>query len=261
MFLVDSHCHLDMLDLTKTNGDVGPYIARAEEQGVGHILCVSVNFAEFPNVLHIADTFVDVSASVGMHPTESNGHEPTVSELIEHGSNPLVVAVGETGLDYYRCEGDMTWQQDRFRHHIRAAREMGKPLIIHTRQAREDTMKILHEENAQEVGGVMHCFTEDYEMARQAIDLGFYISFSGIVTFKNAKDLQELAKTLPLETMMIETDAPYLAPVPHRGKPNEPAYVRHVAEFIADLREVDVKEIAKVTTKNFFQCFRPGEWD
>ena len=192
---------------------------------------------------------------MGLHPNSTNVYEPSVDELIELAELPEVVAVGETGLDYYRSEGDLDWQQQRLRRHIRAACEVGKPLIIHSRNARDETIKILKEEKAQEVGGVLHCFTETLEMAKQAIDLGFYISFSGILTFKNAIALQEVAKALPLERILIETDCPYLAPMPFRGKPNQPAYVRYVAECLSELRGLPIEEVARVTTDNFFNCF------
>ncbi len=253
--IVDSHCHLDQIDLTPFNGDISEVINQAEEQGVAYMLCVCITMDNFPEVFNISSQYVNVFASLGVHPAEENTHDPSVEELIKHADHANVVAIGETGLDYFHCKGDVTWQQDRFRRHITAAKVLRKPLIIHTRDAREDTLKIMREENVQEVGGVMHCFTETWEMAEQAIDMGFYISFSGIVTFKNAKALQDVAKRVPLERMLIETDSPYLAPVPYRGKPNQPAYVRHVAEYIAELRGITFKEVAAATTKNFFDLF------
>lgn len=253
--LVDSHCHLDMLDLSQHEGKLEGAIEAAQAAGVGHLLSVSTRMLGFPDILQIARNFVNVTVSVGVHPTERDEPEPTLQELIKHGDDPSVVAVGETGLDYYRCEGDMTWQQDRLRCHIRAAKQLGKPLIIHTRQAREDTLRILREEGADSVGGVLHCFTENWEMAEEAMKMGFYISFSGIVTFRNATELQDIAKKVPLDRMLIETDSPYLAPVPMRGKSNEPAYVRYVAEFLANLRGCSFDEIAQHTTQNFFRLF------
>jgi len=196
-----------------------------------------------------------VSASVGVHPNSSPNIEPTEEVLLELAQDPAVIAIGETGLDYYRSEGDLAWQQQRFRTHIRAAREIGKPLIIHSREARGDVINILAEEGAQAVGGVMHCFVEDFETAKQAMDLNFYISFSGIVTFRNARELQEVAKQVPLDRIMVETDSPYLAPVPYRGKQNQPAYVRHVAEKIAELQDLEVAEVIETTTRNFRKVF------
>lgn len=251
MYLVDSHCHLDMLDL-----DVPTILANAKNQGVGHFLCVCVTLQDFPNVLKIAQSYPEVSASVGLHPNESVELEPDADSLVELAKDDKVVAIGETGLDYFRSNGDIEWQRNRFRQHIRAAKQVKKPLIVHSRQAKQDTLAILREEDAASIGGVMHCFTEDWQMAKEAMDLNFFISFSGIVTFQNAKELQSVAKQIPLERMLIETDSPYLAPVPNRGKPNEPAYVRLVAEYIANLRNIDLAELAEVTTNNFFRCFK-----
>ncbi len=255
MKLVDSHCHLNMLDLTPDNGSLDKVIERAQQQGVCHFLNVSVNLADFPELLKTAEIYPFVSASVGIHPNEQDEHAG-IAELIKLGMHPKVIAVGETGLDYFRSTGDLEWQRDRFRQHIAAAKQLAKPLIVHTRQAKEDTMKMLHEEHAREVGGVMHCFSEDWETARQALDLGFYISFSGVVTFKNAALLQDVAKKVPLDRVLVETDSPYLAPVPHRGKPNEPGYVRYTADFIAALRGVDAETFADQTTHNFFNLFK-----
>jgi TatD DNase family protein len=254
--LVDSHCHLDMLDLTATDGSLQPFLDAARDNGIEHMLCVSVNFEDWPRMRDKVRGHPEVSVSVGVHPDHADCHEPTVAELVERAGEAGVVAIGETGLDYYHGEGDLEWQRERFRTHIRAARECGKPLIIHTREAREDTLRILREEQAGDVGGVMHCFTEDYDMARQAMDFGFYISFSGIVTFKNALELKEVARQVPLERLLVETDSPYLAPVPKRGKPNQPAYVRHVAEYLAELRGESFAELAAATTGNFYRLFR-----
>jgi TatD DNase family protein len=231
-------------------------LQHAESMDVKQFLCVCITLEDFPAVLNIAKTYPNVNASVGLHPNEVVPEEPTVEALIKLSQDKKIIAIGETGLDTYRSTGDLTWQQNRFRHHIRAANEVKKPLIIHTRQAKADTLKIMHEENAQEAGGIMHCFTEDWEMAQAALDLGFYISFSGIVTFSNAKILQEVAKRIPIESMLLETDSPYLAPMPHRGKSNEPAYVRHTAEFIANLRGVSLEEIAEKTTENYRRLFK-----
>ncbi len=256
--LVDSHCHLDMLDLAPFGGSIDGVLAAAHELDVGQFLCVSINMEDYPAMLKIAESHEQVLASVGLHPNERGGHDPEVDELVELARHSKVVAIGETGLDYFRSEGDLDWQRERFRRHIAAAKRSGKPLIIHSRDAKEDTLKILDEEHASEAGGVMHCFTGDLDMAERAMALNFYISFSGIVTFKSARELQEVALEMPLERMLIETDCPYLAPVPHRGKPNQPAYVRHVAEFIAELRGESYEHIAGATSSNFERLFRPS---
>jgi TatD DNase family protein len=251
--LVDSHCHLDFDPL---GADVGAVLARAHVAGVGHMLCVSVTLEKFPGIRALAHAHPSVFASVGVHPNEREIHDPSADELVALATDPRVVAIGETGLDYYRSKGDMSWQQERFRQHIRAARTSGKPLIIHTREAAADTLRIMQEEGAREIGGVMHCFTESWDVARAALDMDFYISFSGIITFANANALREVAKQVPAERLLVETDAPYLAPVPHRGRTNEPAYVRHVAERLSELRTVSFDTLAQQTTDNFFQLFR-----
>ncbi len=250
--LVDSHCHLDFPDFAP---HLPEHLARMAENGVGHALCVAVNLEEYPRVLALAETDPRLFASVGLHPDYPDSREPTVEELLDLARHPKVVAIGETGLDYYRLTGDLEWQRERFRVHIRAARASGKPLIVHTRNAADDTLRVLEEEGAGEAGGVMHCFTESVEVARRALDLGLYISLSGIVTFKNAKLVKEVAAAVPLSRLLVETDAPYLAPVPHRGKQNEPAFVRHVAEEIARLRDISFAEVAAATTENFFRLF------
>lgn len=255
MYLIDSHCHLDRLDLSPYDGKLDQALSYASEVGVGHMLCVSINMENFKAVHDTARNFDFVSASVGVHPNETDGHDPDVDELVKLADDPQIVAIGETGLDYFRSEGDLTWQQDRFRRHIAASRETAKPLIIHMRDATDDTLRILKEEKADEVGGVMHCFVEDWETAQKALDLNFYISFSGIVTFKNAAELQDVAKRIPEDKMLVETDSPYLAPVPYRGKSNQPAYVVQVAEKIAELRDMPVDDVAKVTTSNYQQLF------
>ncbi|RMD70688.1 MAG: TatD family deoxyribonuclease [Gammaproteobacteria bacterium] len=254
MQLADSHCHLNLLDF-KALGPLDAIMARARERGVSHVLCVSIDMERFPKVLDIARTYEGVRCSVGVHPN-AKGREPEARELVEEAQRPEVVAIGETGLDYYRGGGAS--QKERFRKHIAAAREVGKPLIVHTRQAKEDTLQILKEERAFEVGGVMHCFTEDWAMAEAAMDMGFYISFSGIVTFQNAQALKEVARKMPLERMLVETDAPYLTPVPLRGKPNEPANVFYVAEHIASLKEMPLEEVADQTTGNYLTLFKAG---
>ena len=250
---VDSHCHIDFPELRERLPEL--LSAMAANQ-VTHALCVSVNLQDFPNVLSIAESNDNIFASAGVHPDYENVAEPTEDQLVKLATHPRIVAIGETGLDYYRLTGDLEWQRQRFRTHIRAARRAHKPLIIHTRAAAADTIDIMREENAIEAGGVMHCFTESREVAEAAMAQGFYISFSGIVTFKNAKELKEVAKAVPLERMLIETDSPYLAPMPHRGKTNEPAFVRHVAEEIARLKNVSLEEVAKATTNNFFRLFK-----
>ena len=251
--LVDSHCHLNFEPLNAGLEDV---LQRARDNGVGHMLCVSVTLETFPEILALARRHSHIFASVGVHPNETEGREPTADGLVDLAKDGRVVAIGETGLDYYRTQGDMSWQQERFRRHIRAAKQSGKPLIVHTRNASEDTVRIMREEGAADIGGVMHCFTESWEVARAALDLNFYISFSGIVTFRNAEALREVAKKIPQDRLLIETDAPYLAPMPHRGKTNEPAFVRHVADCLADVRQESLESIADLTTRNFFALFK-----
>lgn len=250
--LVDSHCHLDFPELA---ADLPRLLARMAENGVGWALCAGVTLERLPAVLAIAHAHANLFAAVGVHPDTEEGADPDAATLIALADDPKVVAIGETGLDYYRLEGDLEWQRRRFRAHIAAARETRKPLIVHTRSAAVDTLRILREEQAEEVGGVFHCFTEDRATAEQALELGFMISFSGIVTFKNAVALKEVAAAVPLDRILVETDAPYLAPVPYRGKTNEPAYVRHVAEEIARLKGTDLDSIARATTANFFRLF------
>jgi TatD DNase family protein len=223
--------------------------------GVTHALCVSVELQKFPQILQLAERYEHLYASVGVHPDYELTIEPTQSELEHLALHPKVIAIGETGLDYYRLQGDLEWQRERFRTHIRTARACNKPLIIHTRSAAQDTLRILGEENAGMVGGVMHCFTENLEIAYAAIDLGFYISFSGILTFKNASVIKEVAKSIPLDKILIETDSPYLAPTPHRGKTNQPAYVKHVAEEIARLRDISLEDVGFATSNNFNRLF------
>lgn len=256
MHLVDSHCHLDRVDLSAYDNSFAAMLAAAKAEGVEHMLCVSIDLESYPAMLELVDDYPEISISVGVHPNDHDRREPTVGELVELAAHPKNVAIGETGLDYFRSDRESCdWQRDRFRTHIRAANACGKPLIIHTRDAREDTIRILQEEHADEARGVMHCFTETWEMAQQAMELGFYISFSGIVTFKNAEELRDVASKVPLDRMLIETDSPYLAPTPYRGKPNEPRYVSRVAETIAELRGVEVDELAKITRDNFYNLF------
>lgn len=250
--LVDSHCHLNFPELAQ---NIDTIRSNMQAASVGHALCISVTLDKVHEVIELAEQYDNFYASVGVHPDYENIEEPSVETLVQLADHPKVVAIGETGLDYFRLKGDLTWQRDRFRTHIQAAIETQKPLVIHTRQAREDTIQIMREMQAEKAGGVLHCFTESLEMAKQAIDMGFYISFSGIVTFKNAKDLQAVAKQLPLDRILVETDSPYLAPVPYRGKTNEPAYVQHVAQYVADLKAVSLAELTQATTDNFFKLF------
>src|SRR6266478_5170752 len=249
---VDSHCHINFPELASKLPDV---LASMAKNRVTHALCIGVNLPELPGVLQLAADHPNIYASVGVHPDYEDTPEPSIETLTELSRRDKVVAIGETGLDYFRVTGDLEWQRTRFRTHIRAARECGKPLVIHTRSAAADTLAIMREEQAAEAGGVMHCFTESWEVAQGALDLGFHISFSGIVTFKNAQEIKDVARRVPLDRMLIETDSPYLAPVPFRGKLNEPAYVRYVAEEIARLRGLSVDEVAGATSSNFFDLF------
>jgi TatD DNase family protein len=249
---IDSHCHLNFPDLVK---DLDAILGNMRNNEVSHALCVSVELATFSEVLELAVKHDNLFASVGVHPDYELENEPTQAELVRLAQHPKVVAIGETGLDYYRLTGDLDWQRERFRTHIRAAIESGKPLIIHTRSAAADTLRIMDEEDAGKIGGVMHCFTENLEVAQAAIALGFHISFSGILTFKNATLIKEVARSIPLDKILIETDSPYLAPTPYRGKTNQPAYVKHVAEEIAKLRNITLDEVGEVTSRNFRRLF------
>lgn len=254
--LVDSHCHLNFPELAS---NIDAVRLAMEENGVAHALCISVTLEKFPEVLALAERFPNFFASVGVHPDYEDEPPFNVETLVALAQHPKVVAIGETGLDYFRLTGDLEWQRERFRTHIRAAIKAKLPLVIHTRSSAEDTLAIMREEQAQLVGGVMHCFTETFEVALQAIELGFYISFSGIVTFKNAESLKEVAKKVPLDRILVETDSPYLAPIPFRGKTNQPAYVKHVAEELANLRGVSVAEVAEASTRNFFELFKKAQ--
>jgi len=257
---IDSHCHLNHPELI---GQLPQILENMRVHSVSHALCVSVDLENFPALLALAQAHDNLFASVGVHPDDPDAKEPSIRELVELASHPKVVAIGETGLDYFRLNGrsvdEMAWQRERFRTHIRAARKIGKPLIIHTRAAAADTLAIMEEEGAQHAGGVMHCFTESWEVAQSALALDFYISISGIVTFKNARNVQDVAQRIPPDRLLIETDSPYLAPVPHRGKQNEPAFVRHVAQFIAQLRDVTESEIGRITAQNFCHLFNITE--
>lgn len=253
--LVDSHCHLDLLDLAPWNGELQGVLAAAAAQDVTHMLCVSVTLERWAPMMDMIRPHANVYASVGVHPNEHAGRDPGIEELVQLAADPKIVAIGETGLDYFRSEGDLEWQRERLRRHIAAAKQTRKPLIIHMREATDDTLRILDEENARDAGGVMHCFAEDWPAAQRALDLGFYISFSGIVTFKTANALRDVAAKVPLDRMLVETDSPYLAPIPHRGRPNYPGYTRHVAEKIAEVRGSHYEEIAAHSTRNFFKLF------
>lgn len=250
---VDSHCHLDFPDL---QADLPQVLQRMRDNQVNTALVVSVSLPQWPALLDLVHQHDQLYASVGVHPDYEDTPEPTADELVElASSSEKVIAIGETGLDYFRKPEPLEWQRERFRTHIRASRTSDLPLIIHTRAASEDTLRIMSEEKADEAGGVMHCFTESWDVAQAAMDLGFYISFSGIVTFKNAVELQEVARRVPLDRLLIETDAPFLAPVPHRGKLNDPSKVIHVAEKIADLKGLTVAEVAQHSKSNFFKLF------
>jgi TatD DNase family protein len=253
---IDSHCHLDRIDLKPYQNDFGCFMQDAENSQIEHLLCIAIDLEAFPAMQALVSGYSRISLTVGVHPNEQDGREPSVDELIALGGQNNIVGIGETGLDYFRSEGDLGWQQQRFRNHIEAAKTLKKPLIIHTREAKYDTLRILEEENAGEVGGVIHCFTEDWEFAKKAMDLNFYISFSGIVTFNSAKEIKEVAKKVPADRFLIETDSPYLAPVPFRGKPNYPTYVRYVAEYLAALRGTSFNKIADLSANNFYSLFK-----
>lgn len=252
--LVDSHCHLDRLDFDNLGMDISGVLDKARQAQVNHILCVSIHLHQFPDMMALIEPFDNVSASCGVHPLNQE-ETYDYQELLRLADHPKVVAIGETGLDYYYAEETRKVQQASFAQHIDAANALGKPLIIHTRSAKEDTIAIMDEHGAEKCGGVFHCFTEDLEMAKKGLDRGFYISISGIVTFRNAKALQEVVKQLPLDKLLVETDAPYLTPVPYRGKQNHPALVREVAQFIADLKGISLEALAEQTTENFYQLF------
>lgn len=254
---IDSHCHINFPELAQRLPEI---LQNMQLNKVSHALCVAVDLPDFPSVLALAEAHENIYASVGVHPDYIDTPEPSAASLVELAQHPKIIAIGETGLDYFRLKGDLEWQRERFRQHIRASRICQKPLIIHTRAASEDTIRIMREEGAGTeqggVAGVMHCFTESLEVAQAAIEMGFYISFSGILSFKSAKDLQAVARALPLERILIETDSPYLAPMPHRGKTNEPAFVKHVGEFLADLKGISIDEVQRATTQNFCDLFK-----
>lgn len=256
--LVDSHCHLNLLDLSQFDDNLDNVLKLAYENDISHFLCVSVELTDYLVLRNLAEKHEKISISTGLHPNSIVAEEPDLATLIDLANHPACISIGETGLDYYRNETEefKLNQQQRFRIHIKAAKKLGKPLIVHTRSAAKDTLALLREENAEKIGGVMHCFTESWEVAREALDLNFYISLSGILTFKNAKELHEVAKKIPADRILIETDSPYLAPVPYRGKQNHPALVKYVALALSELRQVSYEEIAAQTTANFYRCFR-----
>jgi TatD DNase family protein len=254
---IDSHCHLDRIDLAPYQHDFAEFVRESERQNLQHMLCIAIDMESYPAMLDLVSPYENISLSVGVHPNVTEGHEPSVAELLALAAHPKVIAIGETGLDYFRSSGDLAWQHQRFKHHIQVAKTLHKPLIIHTREAGQDALKVLQQEGAAQVGGIIHCFTEDWDFAEKALDLNFYISFSGIVTFKNALAIKEVAQKIPADRFLIETDSPYLAPAPFRGKPNYPTYVRYVAEQIAELRGISVKEVASLSRDNFFRLF-PG---
>ncbi len=249
---IDSHCHINFPEL---RDNIKSILENMDTSKITNALCVSVTLDDFPGVLELAEQYDNIFASVGVHPDYEDINEPTVEQLVTLSNNTNVVAIGETGLDYFRLKGDLSWQRERFRVHIRSAIQSGLPLIIHTRSAQEDTISIMKDEGANIAGGVMHCFTESYDMAKKAIDQNFYISFSGIITFKNAQDLRDTVKKVPMDRILIETDSPYLAPVPNRGKTNEPSNVLFVAEKIAEIKNLSIEEVAATTTKNFKTLF------
>lgn len=253
--LIDSHCHLDRLDLSDYQGDRQAAIQAARAAGVELMLCIGVELDAVQPVIDLAEQHADVYATVGVHPLYRDNPQPTLQQLLHWAEHPRVVALGETGLDYFYPNADEAWQQAAFEIHVEAARQSGLPLVIHTRQAKDDTLAILRRCGGGEVRGVLHCFTEDLDMARQAVEMGFLISISGIVTFANAKALREVVKALPLEALMIETDSPWLAPVPYRGRPNEPRYLPEVAAAVAKLQNVSVERLAEATAANFFGLF------
>jgi TatD DNase family protein len=250
--LVDSHCHLDFPDLA---ANLPQILELMQQNDVGCAVCIGVNLENLPRILALADAHPQIFASVGVHPESTDAREPDLAELVALAAHPKVIAIGETGLDYYWHKDAPEWQRERFRTHIRAARATGKPLVIHNRDSTADTLRLMQEEGAGQVGGVMHCFTETWEVAEAALEQGFYISLSGIVTFKNALTIKEVARRVPLDRLLVETDSPYLAPMPYRGKINQPGYVKHVAEEIARLRELTYEEVVTATTDNFFRLF------
>lgn len=254
--LVDSHCHLDCIDLSEFDNDFDSLMQQTQKAGIEHMLCVSINLKDYPNMMEMVRSYPSISVSAGLHPMADRYDDFSIDHLTTLATDEKVVAIGETGLDYYYHKGDPDWQKQRFRSHLQVANKINKPVIIHTRDAGEDTIQILKEENADNCGGVIHCFTETQQFANQALELGMMISFSGIVTFKNADALRKIAKAIPDDRLLIETDSPYLAPVPYRGKQNQPLYVHHVAKTIAEVRNTSIEHIAELTRNNFYELFR-----
>lgn len=252
---IDSHCHLDRLDLAPYEGNFEAMLDAARARQVQQMLCVSIEMEQFRSMYDQIKPYEHIFASVGVHPLNTDGQVVSVEVLVEQAQLPRVVAIGETGLDYYYQQDTVEVQQESFRNHLQASSETGLPTIIHTRDAREDTLQIIREKGNAEVGGVLHCFTESLEMAKAALDLNYMISFSGIVTFRNAAELREVVKAIPMDRILIETDAPYLAPVPHRGKKNEPKYVVEVAQCVADLKGLRIEAVAEQTAANFKRLF------
>jgi TatD DNase family protein len=254
MKIIDSHCHIDRVDLDQFGGSMESMLAHAKDLSVEEFLCVCIDLEHFDDVFSLAKSHQQIYASVGVHPVEQEGKDPSVEELLALADHEKIIAIGETGLDYFHVKKDTAdWQRERFRRHIAASNQSGKPMIIHTREAKADTIEIMQQEQAQ--AGVMHCFSEDWETAKAALDLGFYISFSGIITFKSAADLREVAKKVPADRLLVETDSPYLTPVPYRGRANSPAYTYYVAEKLAEIRGASIDNIAQQTTQNFNDLF------
>jgi TatD DNase family protein len=254
MKIIDSHCHIDRVDLEQFGGSMESMLAHAKDLSVEEFLCVCIDLEHFDDVFSLAKAHQQIYASVGVHPVEQEGKDPSVEELLALADHEKIIAIGETGLDYFHVKKDAAdWQRERFRRHIAASNQSGKPMIIHTREAKADTIEIMQQEQAQ--AGVMHCFSEDWETAKAALDLGFYISFSGIITFKSAADLREVAKKVPADRLLVETDSPYLTPVPYRGRANSPAYTYYVAEKLAEIRGTSIDNIAQQTTQNFNDLF------
>ncbi len=254
MKIVDSHCHIDRVELDKFGGSIDSLIDHAKTLNVEEFLCVCIDLENFSSVYEIAKQHPEVYASVGVHPTEQGGEDPTTERLVSLANQEKIIAIGETGLDYFHVKKDEAdWQRERFARHISASKITDKPLIIHTRDAKKDTIDIMKSENAS--SGVMHCFSEDWQTAKAAMDMGFYISFSGIITFNSASDLREVVKKVPMDRILVETDSPYLTPVPYRGKTNAPGYTYYVAEKVAEIKNISVNEVAEQTTKNFKKLF------
>ncbi|MBK1693375.1 TatD family deoxyribonuclease [Chromatium weissei] len=252
---IDSHCHLDRIDLTPFDGDFARFIAACDTAKVTQLLCVAIDLEHYSAMRQLIDPFPQIAVSVGVHPNHDSTFQVTVDQLVALAADARCVAIGETGLDYYRSSGDLNWQHERFRIHIAAARACGKPLIIHNREAGADIIRVLTEEKAHEIGGVIHCFTDSWDIAEHALNLDFYISFSGVVTFKSAEELREVARRVPLERILIETDAPYLAPVPHRGKPNSPCFIPLIATVLADIHGIPLPEFAAIVRANYQRLF------